>query len=59
MRKWTKPQLIVLARGTPEERVLDDCKTAITSGLAPALSNYTGCTGQTIPCTDCTDIVSS
>jgi hypothetical protein len=24
---WTKPQLIVLTRGTPEERVLTHCKT--------------------------------
>ncbi len=25
-RQWTKPQLIVLARGTPEEAVLAACK---------------------------------
>jgi hypothetical protein len=26
-RRWTRPQLIVLARGTPEESVLLHCKT--------------------------------
>jgi hypothetical protein len=26
-KKWTKPQLIVLARGMPEESVLTHCKT--------------------------------
>ena len=26
MTRWTKPQLIVLARGTPEESVLVGCK---------------------------------
>jgi hypothetical protein len=25
-RKWSTPQLIVLARGTPEESVLESCK---------------------------------
>ncbi|MDD1650523.1 MAG: hypothetical protein LUO80_09045 [Methylococcaceae bacterium] len=25
--EWTKPQLIVLARGTPQESVLVNCKT--------------------------------
>ena len=25
-KRWNKPQLIVLARGTPEEAVLDSCK---------------------------------
>ena len=27
MPEWTKPQLVVLARGTPEESVLVNCKT--------------------------------
>lgn len=26
-KSWEKPQLIVLARGTPEENVLEGCKT--------------------------------
>lgn len=26
-KTWEKPQLIVLARGTPEESVLTNCKT--------------------------------
>lgn len=27
-KKWTTPQLIVLGRGTPEENVLQSCKTS-------------------------------
>lgn len=26
-KTWEKPQLIILARGTPEESVLENCKT--------------------------------
>ena len=33
--QWTTPQLIVLARGTPEERVLESCKN-ITPVIAGA-----------------------
>lgn len=31
-KKWSKPQLIVLGRGTPEENVLQNCKTDSISG---------------------------
>jgi len=31
-KKWIKPQLIVLGRGTPEERVLATCKFAALNG---------------------------
>lgn len=37
--KWTKPQLIVLGRGTPEENVLAGCKTSkLTSASATKVS---------------------
>ncbi|MCX5706135.1 MAG: hypothetical protein NTW13_00415 [Candidatus Omnitrophica bacterium] len=26
IRKWSKPKLIILTRGKPEERVLENCK---------------------------------
>lgn len=35
--KWTTPQLIVLARGTPEEAVLTACKAIVNTG-----TNQTG-----------------
>jgi hypothetical protein len=31
--KWTKPQLIVIARGTPEESVLQRCKAIDVPGI--------------------------
>jgi hypothetical protein len=43
--QWTKPQLIVLARGTPEESVLLNCKF-IGAGPAPGYqdsANQDGC----------------
>ena len=43
-KRWQKPQLIVIARGTPEESVLTHCKRigANTASL-PAPSVQTGC----------------
>lgn len=32
MREWSKPELIVLGRGAPEENVLCTCKTKPSSG---------------------------
>ena len=42
--QWTKPQLIVLTRGTPEESVLLHCKFigAVATGI-PVISAQTGC----------------
>ena len=31
-KQWSKPQLIVLGRGKPEENVLGPCKNLTTSG---------------------------
>jgi hypothetical protein len=36
-RKWTRPQLVVLTRGNPEEAVLSACKNG---GHAVAGPNY-------------------
>jgi hypothetical protein len=32
MKKWSKPELIVLARSRPEEAVLDQCKSWTDAG---------------------------
>ena len=32
LKNWSKPQLIVLGRGNPEEKVLQGCKSAIGTG---------------------------
>jgi hypothetical protein len=31
-RAWSRPELIVLVRGKPEEAVLDACKTELAGG---------------------------
>ncbi len=42
--KWTKPQLIVLTRGTPEEAVLTHCKRIDNSGpIVPQTVDQIGC----------------
>jgi hypothetical protein len=61
MRKWTKPQMIVLARGTPEERVLDACKTETLTDSHPLVSWYNACYGvyPSPECVLCSPILSS
>lgn len=39
-KQWTKPQLIVLARGTPEEAVLTHCKTIDQTGTGASGDPY-------------------
>jgi hypothetical protein len=55
MKKWMKPQLVVLVRGRPEESLIAFCKlepenfgqTGTPIGLYPACWNSLGdCTGQ-------------
>ncbi len=41
MKKWEKPQLVVLVRGKPEESVLETCKTG--TGPGPG-AGFAGCT---------------
>jgi len=38
-KKWIRPQLIVLGRGTPEENVLAGCKTKKLSGSAATINS--------------------
>ena len=44
-KQWSKPQLIVLGRGTPEENVLKNCKAGNAVGPTGA-----GCTALGINC---------
>ena len=34
-RRWIKPQLVILGKGTPEERVLAACKTTTSNAPGP------------------------
>ena len=59
-KKWSKPKLIVLVRGEPEERVLGSCKTGerIWGGMS-IRSAYDTC-DTNYQCTDmCIDMVMS
>jgi len=54
--QWTTPQLIVLARGTPEESVLTHCKRIGNTDPvgSPTSTAQTGCdSGQTNNCANC------
>jgi len=41
-KKWGRPLLTVMMRGTPEERVLDNCK-AQSSGTTGSVTTVIGC----------------
>ncbi len=41
--QWTKPQLIVLTRGTPEESVLKHCKGIHRRNLLPDIVEQSNC----------------
>lgn len=47
-KKWSRPQLIVLGRGTPEENVLAGCKNAkrtAATGILNSCRKGGGCAG--------------
>jgi hypothetical protein len=53
MRKsWMKPKLIVLVRGTSDERVLTGCKTLYAGSLA-GTPEQTGCQYNKDLCGNC------
>lgn len=56
--RWSKPQLIILARGTPEENVLVGCKTQGGVGVSPQTAQ-TGCIQDCANCVQCAEIVNS
>jgi hypothetical protein len=51
-KNWTKPELIVLVRNNPEERVLSACKG---TGIEGALNEFDNCIG-TVSCEICSVI---
>jgi hypothetical protein len=52
--QWSTPQLIVLARGTPEENVLTHCKTiGAGPGGGPETANQDGCNSTKAKCGNC------
>ena len=58
MTPWTKPQLIVLARGTPEEAVLTGCKEIVESGEtvpmnSPDITTQNACNSGESPTQNC------
>jgi hypothetical protein len=59
-KQWLKPQLIVLDRGAPEERVLADCKyykEDIMTG--PIYIKYGNCDNDLTTCATCAAIGAS
>jgi len=38
-KQWQKPQLVILGRGTPEEKVLLGCKSQTGIGPTPPLDH--------------------
>jgi len=56
-KQWTKPQLIVLTRGTPQESVLTSCKTMNPNrpfqGPADLVQQDTCAHGVTGNCRNC------
>ena len=55
---WKKPELVILARSLPEERVLGSCKSG---GVSGANSEDVGCYAEDIglPCAACSGMSAS
>ena len=52
-KSWSKPKLIVLFRGNPEESVLSGCKDGNPGGTNPANLELNQCQGVVSKCQDC------
>ncbi len=52
-KQWTRPQLIVLGRGTPEERVLETCKHPQAQQVGPYQSQGACKSNITGNCSNC------
>jgi hypothetical protein len=58
MKVWHKPQLIILAKDTSEEKVLQICKGA--SGIEIQAHGNAGACNSSLPnCIGCNNLVSS
>ena len=58
-KSWASPELIILMKGSSEERVLSACKGQ-SNGIGETSVNV-GCykTSGGIPCSNCSEIISS
>ena len=56
--KWSKPKLIILTRGKPEERLLDGCKIGIQRPTS-STTNFAGCRNWDVNCGNCQSIGNS
>jgi len=55
-KSWSKPKLIVLFRGKPEESVLSGCKDS-TGSTTEQTAAHTDCSGvPATACGDCKDL---
>ena len=56
-KSWSKPQLVILDRGTPEESILKSCK----GGSSPtgAVGKHDTCRGKEGQCAFCYDATTS
>ena len=52
-KQWTKPQLVVLTRGTPEESVLVGCKLSNNPSPGPNNLMQDGCSENPSNCGAC------
>ena len=54
-KKWSKPQLVVLARGLPGESVLVSCKNSSRTGSGTDITNCKGFDARRTRCnqSDC------
>jgi hypothetical protein len=50
---WTRPELIVLVRGKPEEKVLSVCKTDTSGDTRTANNDNVNCHYAGGACTEC------
>ena len=56
-KSWSKPQLVILDRGTPEESVLQSCK----GGSFPtgSVQKHGACRGAANNCARCDELTTS
>jgi hypothetical protein len=51
--QWQKPELIVLARGKPEEAILTLCKADVGHPATASIGSHDSCTGALGGCIQC------
>lgn len=49
-KQWAKPQLVILGRGTEEEKVLLACKYRQSTALEPTQSGQSRCNQGNLNC---------